>query len=62
MINDDGTVRKLLKTFNAPGHAHELTFSCFKRLPLLAKDRTRQWFVNALDRARRLHDSLDRKL
>jgi putative transposase len=56
MIDDDGRVRKIRKTYNLVGHAHELTFSCFRRLPLLTKDRTRQWFVNALDRARTLHD------
>ena len=37
--------RKHLKSYNIPGHAHELTFPCFHRLPLFSKDRTRQWFV-----------------
>ncbi len=41
---------------NFPGHAHELTFSCHNGYKLLSKDRTRQWFVEALDRARRKHD------
>jgi putative transposase len=45
-------VRKRRVTFNEPGHAHELTFSCHQRLPLLSKDRTRQWFIDALDEAR----------
>lgn len=45
--------RKRRKAWNEPGHAHELTFSCFRRLPLLGKDRTRRWLVEALDRARR---------
>ena len=27
------------------GEPHFLTFSCYRRLPLLSKDRTRQWFV-----------------
>ena len=53
---EDGTVRKLLRRFNLPFHAHELTFSCYRRLPLLSKDRTRQWFVEALDAARQKHD------
>ena len=48
----DGTVRKLRQTFNLEGHAHELTFSCHLRLPLLNRDRTRQWFVEALAKAR----------
>jgi putative transposase len=33
--------------------AHELTFSCFRRLPLLSRDRTRRWFVDAMENARR---------
>src|SRR5262245_26894755 len=44
---------KTNKTYNTPGDAHELTFSCFHRLPLLEKDRTRRWFVDALDKARK---------
>ena len=45
--------RKTRVASNEPGHAHELTFSCFQRLPLLSKDRTRTWFVEALDRTRK---------
>src|ERR1700730_11754126 len=41
--------RKKNRTFNEPGHAHELTFSCFHRLPLLNRDRTPQWFIEALE-------------
>ena len=48
--------RKHRKTFNTPGHAHFLTFSCQHRLPLLNSDRTCQWFVDAVDRARTSHD------
>lgn len=56
MILQDGRIRHLRKSFNLAGHAHELTFSCYRRYKLLGKDRTRQWFVEALDRARRKHD------
>jgi len=45
--------RKRVRTYNIPGHAHELTFSCFQRLPLLSKDRTCRWFVDAMESARR---------
>jgi putative transposase len=45
--------RKKLVRFNEPGHAHELTFSCHQRLPLLSRDRTRSWLIEAIDRARR---------
>jgi putative transposase len=50
-----GAMGKTCRRYNEPGHAHELTFSCYRRLPLLSKDRTRQWFLDALDRARKLH-------
>ena len=52
MKREDGSYRKLRKSINEIGHAHELTFSCYKRLPLLSKDRTREWFIEALRRAR----------
>jgi putative transposase len=44
--------RKRVRSYNEPGHAHELTFSCFHRLPLLRRDRTRLWFLEALEKAR----------
>jgi putative transposase len=44
--------RKCLRHYNEPGHAHELTFSCYRGLPLLSRDRTRRWFIEALARAR----------
>ncbi len=47
------TKHKTCRRFNEPGHAHALTFSCFQGRPFLSKDRTRQWFVNSLDAARR---------
>jgi putative transposase len=47
--------RKTVRHYDLPGHAHFLTFSCFQRLPLLSKDRTRKWFVEALSNARRKH-------
>ena len=52
-----GRVRKLRRAFSDPGHAHELTFSCHQRLPMLAKDRTRTWFLESLDAARHRWDS-----
>jgi REP-associated tyrosine transposase len=45
--------RKRVKSYNEPGHAHELTFSCFQRLPLFSRDRTCRWFMDALEKARR---------
>ena len=47
--------RKTCKRFNNPGEAHALTFSCFQRRPFLSKDRSRQWLIDAIARARSLH-------
>ena len=40
---------------NTPGEAHFLTFSCFKRRAFLSRDRTREYFIEALSRARIFH-------
>jgi putative transposase len=55
MYTPDGLVRKMRRTFDEAGHAHELTFCCHNRLPLLSKDRTRQWLVEALAAACACH-------
>lgn len=47
--------RKQCRRYNEPGHAHALTFSCFQRRPFLARDRTRQWMLEAIDQARTKH-------
>jgi putative transposase len=47
--------RKTCKRYNDPGNAHALTFSCFKRQPFLSKDRSRNWLIEAIDRARLKH-------
>lgn len=39
--------------WNAPGHAHELTLSCYRRLKLLGKDETKRLFLSELDKARK---------
>lgn len=46
-------LRKRRQTFNEPGHAHELTFSCYRRLPLLATTCAKETFLKALDEARK---------
>jgi putative transposase len=45
-------VRKVRRVSDEPGHAYELSFSCFHRFRLLEKDRARQWFVEAMTEAR----------
>jgi putative transposase len=49
------TRRKTCKRYNNPGDAHALTFSCFRRQPFLSRDRSRQWLIDAIDRARQTH-------
>ena len=44
--------RKRVRHLNIPGDAHFLTFSCYARLPLLSKDRTRLWLVQSISEAR----------
>lgn len=44
--------RKKRRAINEPGHAHFLTFSCWKRWPLLSKNRSRQWMINAIEKMR----------
>ncbi len=39
-------------TVNEPGHAHELTFSCFRRYAFLKAERTCQWLADAINEAR----------
>jgi putative transposase len=36
------------RAYNEPGHAHELTFSCYHRFPFLSKDRTCEWLAEQL--------------
>lgn len=50
-------MRKPRANFNEPGHAHELTFSCYGRFPLLKPERTCEWLAAAIDQARRAFDS-----
>jgi putative transposase len=52
----DGKYRKRRRIFNDENHAHELTFSCYRKLPLLGRDRTRLWMIDALVAARRQWD------
>ena len=44
--------RRHRKNFNDPGHAHELTFSCYQRFPLLSAERTCLWLAEAICAAR----------
>lgn len=43
--------RKTYQRLNEPGHAHALTFSCFRRQPFLTKDRSRGWLIEGIARS-----------
>lgn len=47
--------RKRCRRFNEAGHAHALTFSCFRRQPFLSKERSCLWLVDAIGAAREKH-------
>ena len=40
--------RKIIRHYNIPGHAHFLTFTCYKELPLLTRERTKCWLIEAI--------------
>jgi len=39
--------------FNDPGHAHELTFSCYHHFAFLSKERSCRWLADAIEDSRR---------
>lgn len=43
--------RKLVRHFDQPGQAHELTFSCYRRLPALDTDERRTLLSRCMDSA-----------
>jgi len=42
------TKRRHRRSIKESGHAHELTFSCFRRDPFLSKDRAREWLAASI--------------
>ena len=53
-LDPDPQPRKKVKHYDN-GEPHFLTFSCFHRMPLLSKDRTREWFIDSIEGARNEH-------
>jgi putative transposase len=43
------------RSLHEPGHAHQLTFSCFRRFPFLKAERTCQWLAESITEARITH-------
>ncbi len=46
-------VEKRRVRYNQPGQPRELTFSCYRHYAFLGRERTREWFCEALDHARK---------
>lgn len=51
-----GPHRKRVQHVHEPGDVHELTFSCYRRMPLLTNDTWRNLLCEAIDRAVERHD------
>ncbi|MBI4719276.1 MAG: transposase [Planctomycetes bacterium] len=49
-------IRKTRRAWDEAGHAHFVTYSCFRRLPLLTRARSRQWVIDAIAAVRREQD------
>ena len=43
--------RKTIRHFHEPGDLHELTFSCYRRMPLLTNDVWREQLCRSIDKA-----------
>ena len=43
------------RAYNEPGHAHELTFSCYRSYRFLSKERTCEWLAESIEAARHEH-------
>ena len=52
----EGVHRTRCRRYNFPGHAHELTFSCYRNRAFLSSDRTCQYLADSIIRARQKHD------
>jgi putative transposase len=50
-MRDESAHRKLVKHYDEPGQAHELTFSCYQRMLLLNDEDRKRLLSQAIDRA-----------
>ena len=46
---------KTIRHYHNPGDCHELTFSCFQRMPLLTNDPWRELLAKSIDKALEVH-------
>ena len=54
-MHSEHVQRKQCKRWDIEGHAHFLTFSCFRNQPFLRTDRVCTWFAEIIDTARNKH-------
>ncbi len=45
-------ITKKCKRYNNPGHAHELTFSCYRNQKFLLSERVCKWLIESIEKAR----------
>jgi putative transposase len=50
------TQHKTVRRIHEPGHCHEMTFSCYRRMTLLTNDDWRRMLAESVDRAVRGHE------
>jgi putative transposase len=55
MLNGERYTKRCQR-WNWAGHAHELTFTCYRGRPFLAKERTCLWLVDSINHARCRHE------
>ena len=51
MQNRKPPIFRTARRYDIPGHAHFLTFSCYRRLPLLTNDKWRRWLADSIKEA-----------
>ncbi|OHB61113.1 MAG: hypothetical protein A2167_08085 [Planctomycetes bacterium RBG_13_46_10] len=55
-MQEDRFIKKKCKRYNISGHAHELTFSCYRNQKFLLSDRTCQWLIESIEKAKVKHN------
>ncbi|OHB55998.1 MAG: hypothetical protein A2173_07490 [Planctomycetes bacterium RBG_13_44_8b] len=55
-MQEERFIKKRCKRYNISGHAHELTFSCYRNQKFLLSDRTCQWLIESIEKARVKHN------
>ncbi len=55
-VGGDSYFEKRRRRYNEPAQPRELTFSCYRRMPFFSRERTCEWFRQALEAARTKFD------